>query len=214
MNRIIDAIKNVSPILNGKESILEMKDANYNWKQTEWAGFYIELQMAKLLGIEDFSKAWGNRYGNTVFDAQLNGVDIDFKVHSIKNANGKNTPNTIICNDLNAIKASLDKNQFIHFIVFNTDFAFDNTGLFKKWHDELKGSVSNYCKKHTGKSRKRKVNGIIQTVNIYTVTSNILNNNDISTTTIFKRNSNGKERAPKLTLKLSNFAPDYSIKLT
>lgn len=28
---------------DGKTSVLEMKDADYNWRQMEWWGFYFEL---------------------------------------------------------------------------------------------------------------------------------------------------------------------------
>ena len=34
---------------DGKECILELKEADYQWKQMEWIGWYIEYKLRKLL---------------------------------------------------------------------------------------------------------------------------------------------------------------------
>lgn len=35
-------LSNLPTIWDGKESVLELKEANFNWRQMEWWGFYFE----------------------------------------------------------------------------------------------------------------------------------------------------------------------------
>ena len=55
----------------------------------------------------------GNTYGHTTFDAELNGIDVDFKTHSINKPNGKPSPPWVICNDWEATNESIKKNGMI-----------------------------------------------------------------------------------------------------
>lgn len=48
-------------VWDGKESVLELKEANFNWRQMEWWGFYFEHLCYERL--ENSFEIPGDRYG-------------------------------------------------------------------------------------------------------------------------------------------------------
>ena len=68
----------------GKKCVLELKSANYNWRQMEWWAFYFEFLCQRALS-RDFSIP-GDRYGKArtaCFDAKRT-INWDFKAKAIK----------------------------------------------------------------------------------------------------------------------------------
>lgn len=196
----------------GKEAIQILKENDFNWKQMEWAGFYTEFIMGNLMLGKCPLKAWGNTYGNTTFDAMLNGIDVDFKTHSINKPNGKPSPDWIICNDWTATNESIRKNGIMYLVVPNIDFTYDNDSSFKMWHDELKGEVSKYCKEKKRSSRKRKVFGEVKSVEIFSISLDNLLDKNICKEIKQGRNSNGKPRPTKMAFNIHNATPLISIR--
>lgn len=56
---------------NGKECILELKDANYNWRQMEWIGWYLEFIGRKVFE-DNYGGNIGPTYGRTTLDYKNN----------------------------------------------------------------------------------------------------------------------------------------------
>lgn len=80
----------------GKKCVLELKDANYQWKQMEWWAFYFEWQCRRLL--EGEFRIPGERIGGRVtFDAKRSMV-WDFKAKAIKSDDHR-----AILNDMKAV---------------------------------------------------------------------------------------------------------------
>ncbi len=52
---IRNELVNIPKLWDGKECILELKQANYNWKQMEWWAFYFEYKAFELLKIPFFN---------------------------------------------------------------------------------------------------------------------------------------------------------------
>ena len=204
--------QNFPKTFDGKEAIGILKENNFNWKQMEWAGFYTEYLMGIIMTGKCPDKAWGNTYGNTTFDAELNGIDVDFKTHSINKPNGKPSPPWVICNDWNATNESIQKNGIMYLIVPNVEFVYDNDGSFKAWHDELKGQESKYCKEKKRSSRKRKVSGTVISVDIFAVTQENLLDRNICKEIKQGRNSNGKPRPTKMAFNIHNAVPMVSMR--
>lgn len=212
ITELVEVIKQKFPnTFNGKEAITILKQNNFNWRQMQWAGFYTQYLMGMLMTGQCPDKAWGNTYGHTTFDAQLNGIDVDFKTHSINKPNGKPSPPWVICNDWDATKQSIRKNGLMYLIVPNIEFIYDNDGSFKMWHDTLKGEQSAYCKKQKRSSRKRKVHGSVKNVSIYRLTEEMLQNNSLCKEMKQGRNSNGKPRPTKMAFNIHNAVAQFVI---
>lgn len=199
---------------DGKTAIEILKENDFNWKQMEWAGFYTEYIMGKLMTNTCPEKAWGNTYNNTTFDAEINGIDVDFKTHSINKPNGKRSTPWVICNDWYATNESIKKNGKMYLIIPNIDFVYDEDGSFKVWHDNLKGEQSKYCKEKRRSSRKRKVSGNVVSVDIFEVTAEALIDKTLCKEIKQGRNSNGKPRPTKMSFNTSNNRPLFSIELS
>src|SRR5690242_5310776 len=75
------ALVNLPTKWEGKASILELKEANFQWRQMEWWAFYFEFLLHRSLsGILTMP---GERYGNIVFDGRRS-VNWDFKAKAIR----------------------------------------------------------------------------------------------------------------------------------
>jgi hypothetical protein len=139
---------------DGKKCILELKEANFNWKQMEWVGWYFEYKARKTL-VDRIGGGKGPRYGKTSFDYQ-NQYVWDFKSHLV---NSSSHPWAIM-NDCEAANSCIEDNNGMGFIIALGKALYnDEDGSFYKWHQELKGGKSKYVRKRIARgapSRKRK----------------------------------------------------------
>jgi hypothetical protein len=139
--------------IDGKSAILEMKNgASRNWRQMEWIGFwfeyFIETEVKPKLG-----NTIGPRYGNTVFDLQLENV-WDLKAHP-------NHSSQLLLNDQDAVRKCIIENGGVGFIIIEGAVEYDDVNeSFKNWHDKMKGKQSDYVTARIHRnapSRRRKI---------------------------------------------------------
>ena len=143
--KIIDTVKklrlasqNMPTVWDGRESILEMKDAGFkHWRQMEWMDFYFKFLCQKhFTGIIDIP---GKKYGITEFDA-FREISWDFKVDSVDPG-----AYSVPANGAGAITDTLSDYGYYGIILAIGDMEFDDKKTsFKKWHDELRGKVSKH----------------------------------------------------------------------
>jgi hypothetical protein len=140
---------------DGKTCISELHDADYQWRQMEWIGWWFEWKVGTVLR-EQLGGTEGPTYGNTQFDYRRNHV-WDFKAHVSNSSSGTQ----IVLNDSEAIDLCIAEHSGVGFVIAegNADYN-DENATFKRWHDELKGSTSAYEQQRIARgarSRKRKV---------------------------------------------------------
>ncbi len=197
--------------IDGKDAILELKEADYQWRQMEWIGWYFEYKLHTIL-TQRLQGDFGPAFGNTTFDYQKKFV-WDFKAHPCKNPKGL-LNNSMILNDREAIDHCIQEHNGIGFIVVYGNADFDTTGEFKAWHDALKGGNSAYERERVRRgapSRKRKCAFEIDHVEalFFNTTSDLKKGVDEKWITFFQegmRNSDGSPRRPKYALRV-NRAP-------
>jgi len=181
--------------LDGKACVLELKEANYNWRQMEWWSFYFEYK-AKILLASHFSFP-GNRYGRVSFDLK-GSINWDLKAKAIKSDS-----HSIILNDKSAMEQSVEEFGYHGEIILLCDVEYnDNDRSFQQWHTELKGGKSKYEKARearTSVSRYRKTQAELADIVILIFNATDL---DLLATHRQGRNSNGKSRRPKYELDL------------
>ena len=199
-------LKNLPVHWDGKESILELKEANYNWKQMEWWAFYFEYKSEQILeGKFEFP---GDRFGSVEFDAKGE-MNWDMKAAAIKSDN-----HTVILNDVEATKSSISKYGYHGDVIALCDVEYnDENRTFQKWHSELKGGLSKYEKERrlrTSVSRYRKTKADLSEI-IFV----IYEKNDLNKLTVMNqgRNSNGKPRPPKYMLDIEKVDEFYVDKM-
>lgn len=132
------ASHNMPKTWDGRESILEMKEAGFKyWRHTEWIDFYFKFLCQKYFtGIIDIP---GKKYGITEFDA-FSEISWDFKVDSIDPG-----VYSVAANDADAIEDTLHDYGYYGTILAIGDMEYDDKETsFKKWHDELREKVSKY----------------------------------------------------------------------
>jgi hypothetical protein len=211
-NKIATVIQNhFSATVYGKNAILEMKRCGMNWRQMEWPGWYFEEFGFKFLQSSIGGKI-GPRYGNTTFDYQNHFV-WDLKLHSL------NGGNMLVLNDWEAVREVFLDHNGVGFIIGIAKMEYDITGEFKRWHDNLKGGVTDYEIKRINRgapARRRKT--------AFTLTKLIL----IFFTDLFyiekgkkegwirefqrgMRNSNGSARRPKVAIDLDSIPSEIII---
>ena len=208
----IDILKanfiNLPKFWDGKSCVLELKEADYNWRQMEWWAFYFEFKVKKLL-IDKFSFP-GDQYGHVSFDLK-GAINWDLKAKAIKSDDHK-----VILNDKSAMEQSIEKSgnhgEIIALCVVEYN---DNNRNFQKWHTELKGEKSDYelaREIRTSISRYRKTKAELTEILLIIFKADDL---DLLATMKQGRNSNGKPRPEKYMLDLEtidNFE-NYIIKL-
>ncbi|MDR0619725.1 MAG: hypothetical protein LBG17_07510 [Bacteroidales bacterium] len=193
---------------DGKACVLELKEANYQWRQMEWWAFYFEWKVRTLLANK-FSFP-GDKFDNVTFD--MKGViNWDLKAKAIKSDEHR-----IILNDKSAMKKSVAGEGFHGEIIALCDVEYnDHDRSFQRWHTELKGGKSNYeleREARTSISRYRKTKADLTEIVLLIFRKNDL---DLLGTMKQGRNSNGDPRLQKYMLDLetvSNFE-NYIIKL-
>lgn len=184
-------------IWEGKKSILELKDADFQWRQMEWMGFYFEFISRKLL--RNKFDIPGDKFGTVTFDVK-GAINWDLKTKAIKSDS-----HGCILNDKNAMEHSIEKYGSHGVIIALCDVEYNDVNRsFQEWHTELKGGKSNYEKKReqrTSISRYRKTN--VQVLDILFL---VIRECDLESLHIHHqgRNSNGLPRPVKYMLDLEN----------
>ena len=208
----IEILKTELPTLpsfwDGKVSVLELKEADYNWRQMEWWAFYFEYKVQQIL--QDKFEFPGDAYNNTCFDMK-GAINWDMKAKAIKSDETK-----VILNDVCAMQVSIENSGFHGEIIALCDVKYnDDDRTFQKWHSELKGGKPKYeleRENRTSVSRYRKTEATLTEIALL-----VLKKEDLPMLSIMKqgRNSNGKPRPEKFMLDLEtidNFE-NYIIKL-
>ncbi len=181
---------------DGRASVLELKEANFNWRQMEWWGFYFEHLCYQRL--KNYFSIPGDRYGKArtaCFDIKGT-INWDLKAKAIKSDDHRS-----ILNDMKAMNWSVQEYGAHGLIIALCDVEYnDNNRAFQKWHQKLKGGKSKYeitREKRTSVSRYRKTHAELLDILFLVVTSK-----NISALGIHHqgRNSNGKPRPPKYML--------------
>lgn len=201
---ILAILKSELPkFIDGKQAITEMKNqGSRNWKQMEWIGFwfehFVERQVIPKLGGHK-----GPTYGTTEFDFKKHYV-WDLKAHP-------NESRSLILNDQDAIQNCVSLEGGLGFIIVSGDAHYDDEGQsFKKWHDSLKGNMSNYEVdriKRGAPSRRRKISFSPKELNAvwFSNTYELLEASLQGWLKPFQegmRNSNGKPRPSKYQMKI------------
>lgn len=175
---------------DGKKSVLELKEADYNWRQMEWWGFYFEfLCRSKLRGPFEIP---GDRVDKVSFDAKRT-INWDFKAKAIKSDEHR-----AILNDCGAMDTSIEKYGKHGLIIALCDVEYNDVNRsFQKWHDDLKGGKSKYeleREKRTSVSRYRKTRADLTEILFL-----IVNPRNLEFLELHHqgRNSNGRPRPPK-----------------
>lgn len=190
----INLLKKLLPRLpktwNGKTSVLELKKADYNWRQMEWWAFYFEYKARAML--QEGFQIPGNRIGNVTFDLRGE-INWDLKSKAIKTDN-----QGIILNDKKAMDASISRDGFHGEIIALCDVEYNDTNrTFQRWHSQLKGGLSAYeaaRRKRTAVSRYRKTKAELKEILLLVFTKK-----DLPSLGIMKqgRNSDGSPRNVK-----------------
>lgn len=182
---------------DGKKSILELKKADYNWRQMEWWAFYFEHKVKEILK-KDFQFP-GEKFENVEFDL-FGHINWDLKASAIKTNN-----HNIILNDKKAMDESIKKHKYHGEIIALCDVEYNDVNRsFQQWHDELKGAKSQYVQdreKRTSVSRYRKTKADLTEIILLIITKK-----DLENLSIMKqgRNSNGQPRPVKYMLDLES----------
>jgi len=191
------ALATLPRVWEGKKSVLELKAADFNWRQMEWWGFYFEHLCRKRL--EGEFQIPGERFGTVGFDLKRS-VNWDLKAKAIKSDDHK-----CILNDCRAIDSTIAKYGEHGLLIALCDVEYNDVNrTFQKWHSKLKGGLSDYEKKRrsrTAVSRYRKTSAVLAEVLFLR----------FDKTTVQRlgqmrqgRNSNGKPRPPKYILDLED----------
>jgi hypothetical protein len=182
---------------DGKKAILEMKQCDYpHWRQMEWIGFYFQFLCEKILsGLFIFQQPV---YGKVSFDG-LYKIPFDFKAHAINTSSHQ-----IIVNDSEAISLAIKEYGSVGVIVALGEVIYNDTDRsFQKWHEELKGGLSEYTKNRIARgawSRMRKQQFSLSQISIIEITDKTL----VKCGSFQEdfRNSDGSPRRKKVLLNL------------
>lgn len=195
---------------DGREAVTKLQQADYNWRQMEWIGFYFQL-LVRDAGKTFGFKMPGRRLVSGDFDAFYEGHDWDLKAHSLFNASGSPQSMSIL-NDTATIDLALMEKGVIFIAVAEGTPTYDHAGDFYRWHESLKGEPSNYVKQGRIEGRSKRVRKsafTLDQVNIYKIS-------EVSGLGIMNqgRNSNGRPRPSKYTLDSKKLQPIMVIKPT
>lgn len=182
------SLSRIPAVWDGRKCILAMKARDYHWRQMEWIGFYGQMIAEDLLRAS--MQIPGKRYDNVLFDVSGN-INWDIKVHPT-------TTTGSILNDIEATKRSIKEHGVHGLVMIAVDVDYDESGDFKRWHDELKGGKSDYEVERIRRgapSRRRKIRAKVREINFVLLTGE--NINQLGTAQNGWRNSNGAPRRPK-----------------
>jgi hypothetical protein len=175
---------------DGKSAVLELKEADYQWRQMEWWAFYFEYQFRNLFSGKFLFP--GDQFDNVIFDLR-GAINWDLKAKAIKSDDHK-----VILNDKSAMEQSIANKGFHGEIIALCDVEYnDSDRSFQKWHTELKGGKSDYELKReirTSISRYRKTRAELTDIILLILKKDDL---DLLATMRQGRNSNGRPRPEK-----------------
>ncbi len=196
-NLLVPQVTNIPTKWDGRTAILEMRNANdRNWKQMEWIGFHFEFLCRRFLS-DVLEMPCPTTYGNVSFDGFLQ-IPWDFKAHA------EESSNQIVINDIEAITNAVRQFEYVGVIIASGSVTYDNdTRDFKRWHDELKGGISNYERERIARnanSRRRKVNMQISKILFVRIDEELLANSGRFQENF--RNADGALRRAKMKLNL------------
>jgi hypothetical protein len=181
---------NLTTSWDGKSCILELKEANYNWRQMEWWAFYFEFKVRAIL--RDHFQFPGDKFNNVSFDMK-GALNWDLKASAVESG-GRG----VILNDRSAMEQSIEAHGVHGEIIalFNVEYD-DSNRTFQKWLIELKGGMSDFEKKRelrTPVSRRRKTKA-----NLTKIVLLILRKETLGHLKVMRqgRNSNGTPRREK-----------------
>lgn len=206
-------------VVDGKNTLNKMKlieentETKTNWKQTEWAGFYIENVFKELNNDNNFQYPNPIIINNTQFDGEYFDINnnttyiFDIKTHDINSSE-----NIIMMNDKKAVDMVLEEHNNMFVVIVNIDAQKDEDGSFRKYSDELKRSVGHKTHSLPDSKNKRKMKKSFITQDIQILLINNDNKNEILKQTAQGRNSNGKERPDKYNILIKNIEK-YSTKI-
>lgn len=153
--RIVETLRNsLRDYWDGRECILELREADYQWRQMEWIGWYFEYVGLSIL-VNELGGSEGPAYGRTTFD-YINNFVWDLKSHAKRHSKR----DWAILNDAEAVRLCIEERGAVGFVVASGSAVYDdNEGSFYNWHEDLKGGPSDYTKKRKKRgapSRRRK----------------------------------------------------------
>ncbi|MGB9912715.1 MAG: hypothetical protein ACPLRO_05050 [Candidatus Kapaibacteriota bacterium] len=136
----------------------------------EWIGFYFQFLCEKHLS--NFMEIPGPKYGNVRFDAFKN-IPWDFKAHAMNTSSHQ-----IIVNDSEATANGIKDYGAVGLILALGKVLYnDEDRTFQKWHDALKGGLSDYSIERIKRgawSRLRKVSFDLQQISFIKITDDTL----------------------------------------
>ena len=178
--------------------MLELKKADYNWRQMEWWAFYFEYKVKNLL--KDVCSVPGDRFDRVEFDLKTQ-INWDIKAKAIKSDDSG-----VILNDTSAMEQSIEAHGFHGEIIGLCDVEYNDIDRsFQNWHSELKGGLSKYEKQSRKDptfrsfSRYRKTSAELMEIVYVVFDVDALEKLDVMKQ---GRNSNGRPRPPKYSLRL------------
>ncbi len=190
---------------DARSCIEEMKENGFkHWRQSEWIGWYFQYLCEN--NLNTIFKIPGTSYGNVEFDGNAEGLNFDFKAHSLYN-HRRSIQNVTILNDKIAMEQSIRDNGRHGLLIALTDCSYDISGEFKVWHQKFKGPESKYVKagRKSGRpQRKLKTNAKVLKYLVLTITSENIHHLPL----MMKqgKNSNGKPRLPKYKIDFGNLS--------
>lgn len=204
--RLEEAANGMPKLWDGRQSILEMKDAGgRQWRQMEWMGFYFEFLCQD--AFDGILEMPGMRYGRAEFDAFCK-INWDFKAHAINSATHR-----IIANDMEAVASAVSEHGHYGLILAMGKVEYnDEERSFKRWHDELKGGKSDYELNRIARgaaSRLRKTEFALEEIQFLCLDADSLDQCGGSFQQGF-RNSDDNPRRPKVMIDVRKI-PDASI---
>lgn len=174
----------------GKACVLEMKDAKYHWRQTEWWAFYFELLCKRHL-CPPLTMP-GDRSGTVLWDAKRS-INWDLKAKAIKTDSS-----SFILNDVTAMEASVKAYGEHGVLIALCDVEYNDVNrTFQNWRTELQGGKSKYTldrEQRTSASRYRKTLAALVELLFVRIDAKALKR---MTYMAQGRNSNGKPRPLK-----------------
>ena len=167
-------------------------------------GFYFEFLCENHFG--SIIEMPGKRYGKTVFDAFAE-ISWEFKTHAA------NSGNTVITNDTEAIVNTINEHGYYGVIIAIGEAEYnDEDGTFKKWHDALKGGISQYEIDRINRdapSRPRKTEFVLSEILFVCFNAETLSKCASSFQKNF-RNADGRPRRGKVTINIRKI-PDEAL---
>jgi len=188
-------LRGIPAVWEGKASVLELKAADYHWRQMEWWAFFFEYQVRKALA--DVFTFPGDRFNRVCFDMK-GAINWDLKAKAIKSDD-----RMIILNDRVAMEQSIEQEGFHGEAIALCDVEYnDMDRSFQQWHTALKGGKSDYeleRESRTAISRYRKTKAALTDIVLL-----VFQEKDLDRLSIMRqgRNANGKQRPEKYMLDL------------